>query len=143
MGKPGVAGIVRNEGVSFIFKHVIEKEVNVELKNLKRKKAQGLDDFPPGMLKDAASLIAKPLTYVIDMSLSKGVIPTEWKAAKVTSLHKSESSTEIENYRLTSLLPTVSTFLSVLFTGSCQLILKEIAYLLTISLVFDKKYLLD
>ena len=81
------------------------------MKNLKRKKAQGLDDFPPGLLKDAASLIAQPLTYVINMSLSEGVIPTEWKAAKVTPLHKSGPRTELENYRPISVLPALSKIL--------------------------------
>eukprot|EP00794_Sanderia_malayensis_P021166 gene21166-23244_t len=71
-GKPVVAGVRGNGGVNFKFKHVNEKEMYSELKNLKRKKAQGLDDFPPGLLKDAASLIAKPLAYVISMSLSEG-----------------------------------------------------------------------
>ena len=51
LGKPVYAGVVRNNGVTFKFKHVNEKEVYVELKNLKRKKAQGLDDFPPGLLR--------------------------------------------------------------------------------------------
>ena len=110
-GKPNVAGIVGTGGVNFKFKYVNEKEIYDELKNLKRKKAQGLDDFPPGLLKDAASLIAKPLTYVINMSLSEGVIPTEWKAAKVTPLYKSGPRTELENYRPISVLPTLSKIL--------------------------------
>ena len=45
------------------------------------------------------------------MSMSEGVIPTEWKAAKVTPLHKSESKLEIENYRPISALPTLSKIL--------------------------------
>ena len=110
-GKSNVAGIVGTGGVNFKFKYVNEKEIYDELKNLKRKKAQCLDDFLPGLLKDATSLIAKPLTYVINISLSEGVIPTEWKAAKVTPLHKSEPRTELENYRPISVLPALSKIL--------------------------------
>ena len=110
-GKPAVIENFVNGGVNFNFKHVNEKEIYNELKNLKRKKAQGLDDIPPGLLKDAASLIAKPLTYVINMSLTEGVVPKDWKAAKVTPLHKSGPSAEIENYRPISVLPALSKIL--------------------------------
>ena len=105
------AGVVRNEGLKFKFKRVSGIEIYVELKNLKRKKAQGLDDFPPGLLKDAASLIAKPLAYVINMSLDEGLIPREWKTAKVTPLYKSGPNTEIENYRPISVLSILSKIL--------------------------------
>ena len=48
----------------FLFGAVKEEEVLIKLKNLKRKKATGLhvDNIPPGLLKDAAGVIAKPLT---------------------------------------------------------------------------------
>ena len=41
----------------------------------------------------------------------EGVIPTEWKAAKVTSLRKPGPRTEIEKYRPISVLPTLSKIL--------------------------------
>ena len=39
-GKPGVVGIGRNEGVSLKFKHINEKEIYDELRNLKRRKVR-------------------------------------------------------------------------------------------------------
>ena len=66
------AEVVRNEGVKFKFKHVSEKEVYVELKNLKRKKAQGLDDFPPGLLKDATSSLRNHLLTLSPCHWKKG-----------------------------------------------------------------------
>ena len=63
----------------FLFRTVKEEEILTELKNLKRKKATGLDNLPPGLLKDAARVIAKPLTFIINLSLQTGVIPTDWK----------------------------------------------------------------
>ena len=80
-------------------------QIYKELRNLKRKKVTGLDNFPPGLLKDAASVIAKPPTYIINLSLRSGAVPAEWKEAKVLPLFKSGSSTEIGNYRPISLLP--------------------------------------
>ena len=93
---------------NFLFKEVHKLQIYKELRNLKRKKATGLDNFPPGLLKDAASVIAKPLTYVINLSLRSGAVLAEWKEAKVLPLFKFGSSTEIGNYRLISLLPILS-----------------------------------
>jgi len=56
-------------------------------------------------LKDAASVIAKPLTFVINLSLDTGSVPAEWKVAKVIALFKSGSSAEVDNYRPMSILP--------------------------------------
>ena len=57
------------------------------------------------MLKDAAGIIVKPLTYIIILSLATGFIPTDWKAAKVIPLFKSGSTAEIDNYRPISIFP--------------------------------------
>ena len=88
-----------------------EEEILTELKNLKRKKATGLDNLPPGLLKDAAGVIAKPSTFIINLSLETGVVPTEWKIAKVIPIFKSGSMAEIDNYRPISILPTLSKIL--------------------------------
>ena len=47
----------------FRFKQVTVAEVFKYLKNLLRKKATGPDNLPPGILKDVAVIIAKPLSY--------------------------------------------------------------------------------
>ena len=83
----------------FLFRSVKEEEILAELKNLKRKKATGLDNLLPGLLKDAAGVIAKPLTFIINLSLETGVVPTEWKMAKVIPIFKSGSRAEIDYYR--------------------------------------------
>ena len=62
-------------------------------------------------LKDAAGVIAKPLTFIINLSLETGVVPTEWKMAKVIPIFKSGSMAEIDNYRPISILPTLSKIL--------------------------------
>ena len=95
----------------FLFRAVKEEEILTELKNLKRKKATGLDNLPPGLLKDAAGVIAKPLTFIINLSLSSGVVPTDWKMAKVIPILKSGSMAENDNYRPISILPTLSKIL--------------------------------
>ena len=63
------------------------------------------------MLKDAALVLTKPLTFIINLSLETGVVPSEWKVAKVIPLYKSGSQAKIDNYRPISILPTLSKIL--------------------------------
>ena len=95
----------------FKFDYVSKIYVEKELKSMKRGKAAGHDDIPHGMLKDAASEIAKPLCYLINLSLQTGIVPAEWKIAKVTPIHKSGSTSNLDNYRPISILPVLSKIL--------------------------------
>ena len=63
------------------------------------------------MLKDAATIITKPLAYIINLSLQSGSVPMEWKAAKIIPLFKSGSMVELDNYRPISILPVLSKIL--------------------------------
>ena len=79
-----------------------------ELKRLKSKKATGLDGMTARLLKDAAPVIAKPITYMYIINLTIGEIPPEFKEVKVTPIFKNGKRTEESNYRPISLLPLVS-----------------------------------
>lgn len=57
----------------------MEKKLN----QLKRSKAAGIDNIPPGILKDCSSVVKEPLAHIINMSLYTGEIPSDWKVAKV------------------------------------------------------------
>ena len=92
----------------FRFKHVSKINVESHLRKLKRQKACGLDNLPPGLLKDAAKEIALPLSYIINLSLKSVTIPTDWKKAKLTPVYKSGSAMDLENYWPISLLCVVS-----------------------------------
>ena len=82
----------------FLFKQVTDTEVLRNLKSLKRKKSAGLDNIPPSLLKDCASVLSKPLAYLINLSFKNGVFPTEWKVTKVLPVHKSGPQSNIENH---------------------------------------------
>ena len=77
---------------------VTRLDVMRQLKSIKRKKATGLDNLPPGLLIDSAEQISAPLTYLINLSLTTGVFPLDWKVAKVMSIHKSEPFSNFDNY---------------------------------------------
>ena len=78
------------------------------IKKLKASKASGLDTISPRLLKDAAEVIAKPLTRIINISLSQGRIPDEWKCARVTPLFKKGDVTDMDNFRPISILSVAS-----------------------------------
>ena len=53
--------------------------LNINLKTMKRRKAVGIDELPPGMLKDAAVA----LLFIINLSLESSSVQNSWKIAKV------------------------------------------------------------
>ena len=78
------------------------------MRKLRRKKAHGIDELPPNLLKDVANEISKPLAFIINKSLSSGIVPDLWKISKVTRLHKSDSKSDFSNHRPISVLPCLS-----------------------------------
>ena len=51
-------------------------------------KASGPDGITARHLKDAAPVIAKPITYLVNLTMSTGLIPSEWKDARVKPIFK-------------------------------------------------------
>ena len=98
-----------NESIpNFKFELINESLVVKTLQGLKASKASGLDNISPRMSKDAAVVVAKPLTRIVIESLSQGTVPSERKNAKITPLYKKGMSTDMDNYRPISVLPVVS-----------------------------------
>ena len=92
----------------FTLKEVSSDFVLKELQSMKTKKATGLDGLSARLLKDSATVIFKPVTYLINLTIITNIIPTEWKTAKVTPLFKSGKRSDLNNYRPISVLPLVS-----------------------------------
>ena len=108
MGKP----IKPTKKVNTIFSFNYNSKLFVEkqLKSLKCKKAGGYDKIPPGFLKDSASVISGPLSFVIKfwfISLSKGSVANSWKFAKVIPVHEGGSYDGMSNYHPLSILSVI------------------------------------
>ena len=101
---------IRTERV-FEMKYASRGFVLKELKQLKRQKATGVDDLPPGLLKDISKYIADPLCHIINLSIRTATIPTKWKIAKLIPIYKSGSVKLPENFRPISVLPVLSKLL--------------------------------
>ena len=93
---------------SFNFSYVSRIFVERELNSLKHRNDAGCGDLPLGILKDAAYPLSCPLTNLIDLSLSTGLVPNKWKIGKVTPIQKTGNTIDYNNYRPISALNTCS-----------------------------------
>ena len=87
---------------------VTEEDILDILKSLDTTKSSGPDGISPRMLKEASTVIYKPLTKLINLSLSTCRVPEAWKRANVLPLHKKNEKNNMNNYRPISLLSCVS-----------------------------------
>ena len=75
-------------------------------------KASGPDGITARLWKDVAPVIAKPITYLVNLTISTGLIPSEWKDARVTPIFKSGARSDVNNYRPISVLLRVPKIMS-------------------------------
>ena len=96
---------------TFLFTDISESTVLSEIWGLKSGKAVGLDNIPPRLLKDASAMVTKPITAIVNASLSQSKVPDDWKAAYVIPLFKKGRKDNVDNYHPISILPTISELL--------------------------------
>ena len=95
----------------FKFEAVTKEFITANLKKFKMKKSSGLDNISPRLLIDSAEIVDGPLTKIINASLTTGIIPDEWKCARVTPIFKKGKKAEMDNYRPIYVLPAASKLL--------------------------------
>ncbi|CAB4017336.1 Hypothetical predicted protein [Paramuricea clavata] len=105
-------------------------EVLQSLNQLDPHKATSLDGLSSKILKMSASVIAEPLTLILNQSITYGYFPMRWKTARVAPVHKSGSCTEKSNYRPISILCIVNKLLERHYHNSIttHLILFDLLY---------------
>ena len=81
------------------------------MKSLKRNKSDGIDGFPPGMLKNCHKEISQPLLHIINVSLNSGIVPSSWKIAKVVPIHKKGTTKDLVIIAQLSVLQVLSKML--------------------------------
>ena len=93
---------------SFELYPVCEEQVRKLLTGINSCKATGLDNIPAKFVTDASEIITSPLTHIINLSLSQGIMPDELKNARVVPIYKKNSNTDVGNYRPVSVLNVIS-----------------------------------
>ena len=83
----------------FFFKYVTCKEVHDLIKCLNVNKPLGPSKIPAWALKDAQSVLAEPLCFLINEFISESSFPTDLKRALVSPLYKKGNTEDPTNYR--------------------------------------------
>ena len=71
-------------------------------------KATGLDGSGPRIIKLAGNHLAPIIAALINKSISSKVFPSQLKCAKILPIFKGGTKSDPSNYRLISILPTIS-----------------------------------
>jgi hypothetical protein len=66
------------------------------------------DKIPAKIIRIASPVIANSLAKIFNRAITSDSVPSEWKAARVTPLHKKGPRNLLNNYRSISILPVVS-----------------------------------
>lgn len=99
------------QNTSFEIQQIEKQNVETFLKTIDISKATGLDNIGPRLLKLAASVIADSITFICNCSIKQSLFPDKWKNAKVSPLHKTGPSEDVNNFRPISVLPVLSKIL--------------------------------
>ena len=92
----------------FKFQMTSETQVMKVIKDLKPKTSNGIDELSNKLLKLIGPNVCKPLTLIINQSITSGVFPSKMKLAKVIPIFKKGDIYKLDNYRPISLLPSTS-----------------------------------
>ena len=74
-----------------------------KLQQLKTDKSPGPDGIHPLLLRECATVLAKPLSLIFRQSYNTGILPDEWKTAHIVPIFKKGIRTDPANYRPVSL----------------------------------------
>ena len=90
----------------FHFTKIPEDDVLKLLKGIDGKKATGLDNISPKLLKIGYAQLCRPLAYIMNLSLTSGVVPSAWKKCRVSPIFKEGDHLDTSNYRPISVIPS-------------------------------------
>ena len=72
----------------FRLKTISEQFVYKEILNLNPAKSTGLDDISARFMRDGATILKTPITFIVNLSITSGTVPDDIKVAKVKPLYK-------------------------------------------------------
>ena len=125
---------------SFKFSNVTEESVLKILKDIDPTKAAGMDNISGRFIKDAAPVLAKPITQLCNLSIKLSSFPTRCKIAKIKPIYKKGSKIDPQNYRPISLLPLISKIFEKVIHDQTQNYITKNKILYALQSGFRSKY---
>ena len=100
---------------SMVFNLVSDNEVINIVNSFKSSSAAGYD-ISMNITKQSIHLIVEPITHIINLSITNGIVPDKMKLARVIQVFKCNDQTQLSNYRPISVLPAFSKILERVIT---------------------------
>ena len=97
-----------DSALCFNFEHINQAQVERALLDVNVRKSCGHDMLSPRLVKESASVIAKPITNILNTSIEQGCYPNAWKMGQVTPLFKKDDESNKANYRPVTVLPVLN-----------------------------------
>lgn len=107
---------IKNAG-SFFLRHFSDEDILRAIYMLKNKNTWDCDGINVRLLKIMAATIIKPLTYIINKCLQRGIFPDVLKRAEIKPIFKKGDKNQPANYRPISILPTFSKIVESLISS--------------------------
>ncbi len=92
-------------GNVFEYNRAKVSDIEKALSKINATKATGLDGINARFIRLTAKVIAPVICHIINQSLATGIIPLDWKVARVSPLYKDGNRNIPTNYRPISVLP--------------------------------------
>jgi hypothetical protein len=86
-------------------------EMSAALNELQSKKSTDLNNISMHLVKTTFAAISSPLLHIFNKSIEQGIVPNQFKTAKVVPVFKSGDTLDMNNYRPISLLCSFSKIL--------------------------------
>ena len=96
---------------SVFFDPVTPNELSEISNSFRSGKSAGHDRIAISIIKQSIQIIAEPLSHIINLSITRGIVPDQMKIARVVPLFKAGDRSLFTNYRPVSILPSFSKFL--------------------------------
>ena len=115
-------GLIAQSLNSFRFsdKNLTKEEVLEATKLLLDKKTPDHTGVSSNFIKQTISVIVNPLFHVLKLSLNTGVVPSQFKIAKVIPIFKAGEKNSMDNYRPISLLSIFSKIMEKIVASRLQ-----------------------